>query len=171
MLCACRDIVIYIVGSLFLNDKSNMADLLQHLKLHRIMILGTFWFILCCLWSFRITFNLSDHAKQELRKEIKTALQLLILILSYLFAWTPYSVVVILIISGVRETSGILLLVASLFAKASFTYNPVLYAFISKTFRERFIALFCRRLVNNQVLPMWKNSKYTWTRVLSYCSC
>lgn len=94
--------------------------------------------------------HLSDHAKAELKKEINTAIQLLVLIFGYLLAWLPYSVVVILIITGAKQTS-VFLLTSSLFAKASFMYNPVLYAFISRQFRRKFIRMFCSGILINQV--------------------
>ncbi|XP_031574509.1 visual pigment-like receptor peropsin [Actinia tenebrosa] len=95
--------------------------------------------------------NLSDHAKAELKKEINTAIQLLILIFGYLLAWTPYSIVVILIISGAPQTASVWLLMSSLFAKASFMYNPVLYAFISRQFRRKFVRTFCCGISINRV--------------------
>lgn len=100
--------------------------------------------------SSNCVLHLSDHAKAQLKKEINTAIQLLILIFGYLLAWLPYSIVVILIIAGGKQTS-VLLLVSSLFAKASFMYNPVLYAFISRQFRRKFIKMFCSGISINQV--------------------
>jgi c-opsin len=94
--------------------------------------------------------NLTEHARGELRREISTAIKLLIIIFAYLLAWVPYSVVVILIITGVPKAT-FMLLMASLFAKASFMYNPVLYAFISKQFRRKFITLFCSGISSNQI--------------------
>ena len=70
-----------------------------------------------------------------LKKHRKSAMYFLIVIASYLLAWTPYAVVSLLTISRIKinsiATSG-----CGVFAKTSFLLNPVMYTAFSRKFRR-----------------------------------
>nr|FAA00383.1 TPA: opsin [Nematostella vectensis] len=80
----------------------------------------------------------------HIRRNVKYAVKLALLIGGYLLSWAPYSVITFLIVLQV-ELSDQAVYVPSLFAKTSFMYNPFLYLVFFRSFRKKlFVTLTTR---------------------------
>ena len=69
----------------------------------------------------------------------------MVLIATFLMAWTPYSVCVFVVTVNGHVPAG-LLSFASVFAKSSTLYNPIIYSIFMKDFRDR-----CKRFFGGRV--------------------
>jgi hypothetical protein len=84
--------------------------------------------------------NLNMQMRRK-RMVVKHTVMAFILIFTFLAAWTPYAVcVVVLTVQG--STSASLLSMAALLSKMSTLFNPILYMFFMKDFRTAFRRLF-----------------------------
>lgn len=89
-----------------------------------------------------------------LKKRRMSAMYFFIIIASFLLAWTPYAVVSFLTVLG-RTFNPIAISACSVFAKTSFFLNPILYAMVSRKFRQRVIRAFPPSRSKREVRPAW----------------
>ena len=91
------------------------------------------------------TFYVSKQARLVLvNKRRRSVLYFFLLIIAFLFSWTPYAIVYFLAVLGV-PLSPVTVSSLSVFAKTSLVLNPVLYAFFSRKFRPRVNLVFNAR--------------------------
>ena len=79
-----------------------------------------------------------------LNKRRRSVLYLVLLIIAFLFSWTPYAVVSLLAVLGI-PLSPVTISSPSVFAKVSLVLNPLLYASVSRKFRSRVTMVFNAR--------------------------
>lgn len=77
-------------------------------------------------------------------KRRRSVLYLLLLIIAFLFSWTPYAIVSFLAVLGV-SLSPVTVSSPSVCAKTSLILDPLLYAFFSRKFRSRVTLVFNAR--------------------------
>ena len=78
----------------------------------------------------------------------------LVMVAGFFFAWTPYAIVSFYSAFGSAEAVPILVAaIPSLIAKTSSTYNPIIYFFSYKSFRESLVKSWRRYRNRNMVQP------------------
>ena len=91
-----------------------------------------------------------------LKKHRKSAMYFLSIIAAFLIPWSPYAIVSFLLVLG-RKVNPVAISACSVFAKISFSLNPMLYAICHQKFRRRFVRLAplakANRVVRPAVLP------------------
>ena len=84
----------------------------------------------------------------------KMAKVALVMVIGYLFAWTPYAIVSLYsAFANPDNVSLLLAAVPALFAKTSTFYNPLIYFFTYKAFRESLLKTWQRYRNRNAVQP------------------
>ena len=83
----------------------------------------------------------------------------LVMVVGFFFAWTPYTIVSLYSAFGDPDNiSTLLAAVPSLFAKTATMYNPIVYFFSYKTFRESLLKLIRRHRNRDLVRPLTRAS-------------
>ena len=78
----------------------------------------------------------------------------LIMVAGFFFAWTPYAIVSFYAAFGSAESVPIMMAtIPALFAKTSTTFNPIIYFFSYKAFRESLVKSWRRYRNRNMVQP------------------
>lgn len=78
----------------------------------------------------------------------------LVMVIGFFFAWTPYAVVSFYSAFGFADDVPILVAaIPSMFAKTSTFYNPIIYFFAYKSFRESLVKSWRRYRNRNVVMP------------------
>ena len=96
----------------------------------------------------------AQATKESYEAQVKTAKQLLLMIAGFMFAWTPYAVMsMVVAVFGGNIPFGYHEY-PSLFAKTSNIYNPIIYFFTYQSLREKALDLLRCRGNTNVVLPM-----------------
>ncbi|NXG49652.1 OPN3 protein, partial [Psilopogon haemacephalus] len=86
-----------------------------------------------------------------LKYEKKMSKMCFLMISMFLICWMPYAVVSLLITYGYSNlVSPTVAVIPSFFAKSSTAYNPVIYIFMSRKFRQCLLQLLCFRLMRFQ---------------------
>lgn len=79
----------------------------------------------------------------------------LIMVVGFFAAWTPYAVVSFIAAFGFAEDiPTVAEIVPSIFAKTSSAYNPIIYFFTYKSFRESLLKVWRRYRNRNTVMPL-----------------
>lgn len=79
----------------------------------------------------------------------------LTMVIGFFFAWTPYAVVSFYAAFGSADNVPILVAaIPSLFAKTSTLYNPIIYFFTYKAFRESLVSSWRRHRNRNGIQPV-----------------
>ena len=92
-------------------------------------------------------------------KERRLTWMTIAMMVTFLCAWTPYAVCLLLITAEVQISSGIFAF-AAVFAKLSTLYNPVIYMIFIKEFRTRLLKMF-HLDPSNVVVPQQQSPKIT----------
>ena len=75
--------------------------------------------------------------QEAIQAEVKTTRMAFLMSFCFLFAWTPYSIVSLYAVIGKPESvSPLVATLPALFAKSAACYNPVIYFFLFKKFRN-----------------------------------
>ena len=77
----------------------------------------------------------------------------MVMVVGFFFAWTPYAVVSFYAAFVSSDISTIAAAFPAMFAKTSNFYNPIIYFFIYKAFRESLLKLWRRYQNRNVVMP------------------
>ncbi|XP_009891957.1 PREDICTED: opsin-3 [Charadrius vociferus] len=86
-----------------------------------------------------------------LKYEKKVAKMCFLMISTFLICWMPYAVVSLLETYGYSNlVTPTVAIIPSFFAKSSTAYNPVIYIFMSRKFRQCLLQLLCFRLMRFQ---------------------
>ncbi|XP_054254678.1 opsin-3 [Indicator indicator] len=86
-----------------------------------------------------------------LKYEKKVAKMCFLMISMFLICWMPYAVVSFLVTYGYSNlVTPTVAVIPSFFAKSSTAYNPVIYIFMSRKFRQCLLQLLCFRLMRFQ---------------------
>ncbi|NXX45173.1 OPN3 protein, partial [Tricholaema leucomelas] len=86
-----------------------------------------------------------------LKNEKKLAKMCFLMISMFLICWMPYAVISLLITYGYSNlVTPTVAIIPSFFAKSSSAYNPVIYIFMSRNFRQCLLQLLCFRLMRYQ---------------------
>uniref|UniRef100_U3J5C9 Opsin-3 n=1 Tax=Anas platyrhynchos platyrhynchos TaxID=8840 RepID=U3J5C9_ANAPP len=86
-----------------------------------------------------------------LKYEKKVAKMCFLMISTFLICWMPYAVVSLLVTYGYGNlVTPTVAIIPSFFAKSSTAYNPVIYIFMSRKFRQCLLQLLCFRLMRFQ---------------------
>ena len=87
--------------------------------------------------------RLSTAAAKAMKTEKKMAFLILAMIAAFLISWTPYAVVSLISATGYKNIIGPLAAsIPAYFAKSSCIYNPIIYALLFKTFRQKMFSFF-----------------------------
>ncbi|KAM6464617.1 opsin-3 isoform 1-T1 [Liasis olivaceus] len=108
--------------------------------------------ILHTVRTFRRVENLQTvHVIKILRYEKKVAKMCFLMITTFLICWMPYAVVSLLIAYGYGHLiTPTVAIIPSFFAKSNTAYNPVIFIFMSRKFRQCLMQLICVRLLRFQ---------------------
>nr|XP_033791409.1 opsin-3 [Geotrypetes seraphini] len=83
--------------------------------------------------------------------EKKVAKMCFLIIATFLICWMPYTVISLLVAYGYGKLiTPTVAIIPSFFAKSSTAYNPVIYIFMSRKFRQSLLQLLCFRLLRFQ---------------------
>ena len=100
----------------------------------------------------------AQATKESYEAQVKTSKQLLLMIAGFIFAWTPYAVMAMVVAVFRGEIPLGYHEFPSLFAKTSNIYNPIIYFFTYQSLREKALDLLRCRGNTNVVLPMTMSS-------------
>ncbi|KAM4807950.1 opsin-3 [Rhinophrynus dorsalis] len=106
------------------------------------------------------------QAVKLLDYEIKAAKMCFLMILSFLLCWMPYAVVSLLVACGMQNViTPTTAIIQSFFAKSSAAFNPVLYVFTIKKFRQCLVQLLCYHfwrilMTLNCRVPVWNEKAF-----------
>ncbi|XP_020913977.1 rhodopsin [Exaiptasia diaphana] len=89
----------------------------------------------------------SGPTQQTLRAKAKTIRMSLIMVLAFMFAWTPYAVVALYSSFVANDLSPTAATIPAMFAKSSTFYNPIIYFFMYTKFRNAAKKMVIRRNV------------------------
>ena len=81
----------------------------------------------------------SRITKESYEAQVKTAKQLLLMTVGFMFAWTPYAVMSMLVLVSGTEISLSYREYPSLLAKTALIYNPVIYFFTYQNLRKKVV--------------------------------
>lgn len=102
------------------------------------------------LWGVR-----SAAALETVQATWKMAKIGLIMVVGFFVAWTPYAVVSFIVAFRlVKDIPTIAEIVPSMFAKTASVYNPIIYFFSYKSFRESLMKSWRRYRNRNNVIPL-----------------
>ncbi|XP_038074372.1 rhodopsin-like [Patiria miniata] len=89
--------------------------------------------------------QVSNQRSREAEK--KVTIMIIVMVLTFLVAWTPYAALSLYMALGGDSVSitPLTATLPSMFAKASTTYNPVIYFLLHKKFRKALLQTFSRR--------------------------
>ena len=76
-----------------------------------------------------------------LKKHRRSAMYFLAIVVVFLFSWSPYAVVSLLVAILGKTFNAIVTSACSVFSKTSFLSNPIMYAIVSQRFRRRIISV------------------------------
>ena len=102
------------------------------------------------IWGVR-----SAAALETVQATWKMAKIGLIMVVGFFVAWTPYAVVSFIIAFDlVKDIPTVAEIVPSMFAKTASVYNPIIYFFSYKSFRESLVKSWRRYRNRNNVIPL-----------------
>ncbi|XP_058021727.1 opsin-3 [Ahaetulla prasina] len=91
------------------------------------------------------------HVIKILRYEKKVAKMCFLMITTFLICWMPYAVVSLLIAYGYSNLiTPTVAIIPSFFAKSNTAYNPVIFIFMNRKFRQCLMQLLCVHLLRFQ---------------------
>ncbi|NXN95077.1 OPN3 protein, partial [Rhinopomastus cyanomelas] len=107
------------------------------------------------LYSVRVLHYVEEFQSVQviklLKYERKVAKMCFFMISTFLICWMPYAVVSLMITYGYSNlVTPKVAVVPSFFAKSSTTYNPVIYVFMNRKFRQCLLQLLCFPLMRFQ---------------------
>ncbi|ETE69473.1 Opsin-3, partial [Ophiophagus hannah] len=91
------------------------------------------------------------HVIKILRYETKVAKMCFLMITTFLICWMPYAVVSLLIAYGYGHLiTPTVAIIPSFFAKSNTAYNPIIFIFMNRKFRQCLMQLICVHLLQFQ---------------------
>lgn len=91
--------------------------------------------------------TVSGPTQQTLRAKAKTIRMSLVMVLAFIFAWTPYAAVTLYSSFVAHDVSPTVAVIPAMFAKTSTLYNPIIYFFMYTKFRTAAKKMIMRRNV------------------------
>uniref|UniRef100_M3YAY1 Retinal pigment epithelium-derived rhodopsin homolog n=2 Tax=Mustela putorius furo TaxID=9669 RepID=M3YAY1_MUSPF len=103
--------------------------------------------------KYRTTSNCTEYLNRDWSDQVDVTKMSVIMILMFLVAWSPYSIVCLWASFGdPKKIPPSMAIIAPLFAKSSTFYNPCIYVVANKKFRKAMFAMF--KCQTNQATPM-----------------
>ncbi|KAB1282473.1 Visual pigment-like receptor peropsin [Camelus dromedarius] len=101
----------------------------------------------------RATSNCTEYLNRDWSDQVDVTKMSVIMILMFLLAWSPYSIVCLWASFGdPKKIPPSMAIIAPLFAKSSTFYNPCIYVIANKKFRRAMLAMF--KCQTHQAMPM-----------------